>query len=190
MNQLSYSEITRIIREKDKEKFLFTIEFFPEEGIYHYDGHRACNISFSPQESKKLNNICPQCKKLLTIGTMNRVDNLADREEGFKSNKFINFKSLVPLAEIIAEARGVKNKNSKNVMKEYDELIKKGKNEFNILLNLSAEELKTIASPMTAEGILRVRAGQVNIKPGYDGLYGQVKVFTDKERKISQSKLI
>ncbi len=193
MTEPSYPEIARIIREKDKEKFLFTIEFFPEEGMYHFDGHRFCQVRLNPGETKKLKGICPQCKKNLTIGVLHRVDNLADRPEGFKPVNAINYKSLVALTTIIAEAKDIKNKNSKAVAEEYNNLIAKGENEFNILLNLPTEELKKITDPMIAEGILRVREGKVKVEPGYDGVYGTVKIFSAEERKKfipQQSKLL
>jgi len=103
---LSYYNIIEAIKNKDPEKFLYTIEFFPEEGKYHYDGHRACGLSFSPQQSKKYSNICPNCGKPLTIGVLNRVQELSDRPIGSKLKGAIPFKSLVPLMEIIAEALG------------------------------------------------------------------------------------
>ena len=121
---LSYPSIITAIKSKDPQNFLYTIEFFPEEGKYHYDGHRACGISLSPEESKKYNNICPTCGKSLTIGVMNRVAELADRPVGFKPEGAIPFKSLVPLEEIIAESLGV-GTASKRVAKEYKELTKK-----------------------------------------------------------------
>lgn len=193
MIKLSYSEIARIIREKDKNKFLFTIEFFPEEGMYHFDGHRACQIKLNPAETKKLKGVCPQCKKNLTIGVLHRVDNLADRPEGFQPPEATPFKSLVALPTIIAEVKEIKNKNSKAVAEEYNKLITKGKNEFNILLNLPPEELRKITEPLIAEGILRVREGKIKVEPGYDGVYGTVKIFSKEERKKfipQQSKLL
>lgn len=180
--KLSYKEIVRIIRECDKKKFQFTIEFFPEEGMYHFDGHRSCGVSFSPNQSRKNKNICPVCKKPLTIGVMNRVETLADREEDFKSDKFIPYKSLVPLREIIAEVAG-KGKTTKAVEAIYCDLIAKGKNEFNILLNLDYNELEKIASRKIAEAIKRVRERKLIIKPGYDGVYGIVKIFGDDEKE-------
>src|SRR3989344_9023860 len=113
-DKLSYQEIRRIIKEKDKKSFLYTIEFFPEEGKYHHDGHRDCRINFSPSESKKHKGICPVCKKKLVIGVLNRVDQLADRAEKFKPKNSIAFRSLVPLPEIIGEILGV-GKSSKKV---------------------------------------------------------------------------
>jgi len=105
--ELSYPAIIETIKSKNPQKFLYTIEFFPQEGKYHYDGHRACNVRTSPEETKKYNNICPNCGRPLTIGVLNRVNFLADREDGFKPEGAIPFKSLVPLQEIIAEVLGV-----------------------------------------------------------------------------------
>ncbi len=174
-SELSYEEIYRIIKEKDRKRFLYTIEFFPEEGKYHFDGHRTCNIQFSPAETKKHKGICPVCKKPLTIGVLNRVDELANRADGFKLNT-ISYKSLVPLPEIIAEALGV-GKGSKKVSLAYQDLIKKGGNEFKILLDLSLADLEKITTPEIVLGIKNVRAGNVDISAGYDGVYGVVKVF-------------
>ncbi|MFH1187356.1 MAG: endonuclease Q family protein, partial [bacterium] len=180
--KLSYKEIIRIIREGDKKKFQFTIEFFPEEGMYHFDGHRSCGIRFSPVESRKNKNICPVCKKPLTIGVMNRVESLADREEDIDNKNFIPYKSLVPLREIIAEAEN-KGRATKMVEAIYYDLIAKGKNEFNILLNLSYEELEKISSKNIVEAIKRVRERKLIIDPGYDGVYGTVKIFSEQERE-------
>lgn len=186
---LDYHELTRIIKEKDKEKFKYTIEFFPEEGKYHFDGHRVCKISFSPKETKKHKGICPECGKALTVGVMNRVDELADREEEDAPKNKIPYKSLVPLAEIIGEALdcGVK---TKTVAQEYINLIKQGGSEFEILLDLSFEKLSKISRPEIAEGVKRVREGKIIVEPGYDGEYGKVQIFSEAERnKTKQSSL-
>src|SRR3989344_1542194 len=179
-NQLSYDEIRRIIKEKDKNKFLYTIEFFPEEGKYHFDGHRDCNIQLSPIETKKNKGICPVCKKPLTIGVLNRVDQLADRREGYKLNS-IPYRSLVPLLEIIAEVYG-QGKNTKKVDEVYHQMISKGGNEFRILLDLTKEELGKIADPAVVLGIQNVREGRINISAGYDGGFGSVKIFSPSEK--------
>ncbi|OGY47901.1 MAG: DNA helicase UvrD [Candidatus Buchananbacteria bacterium RIFCSPHIGHO2_02_FULL_38_8] len=179
-NQLSYDEIRRIIKEKDKNKFLYTIEFFPEEGKYHFDGHRDCNIQLSPIETKKNKGICPVCKKPLTIGVLNRVDQLADRREGYKLNS-IPYRSLVPLLEIIAEVYG-QGKNTKKVDEVYHQMISKGGNEFRILLDLTKEELGKIADPAVVLGIQNVREGRINISAGYDGVFGSVKIFSPSEK--------
>ncbi len=180
--EISYPAIIKAIKEKNPQKLLYTIEFFPQEGKYHYDGHRICGISLSPQESKKYNNICPNCGRPLTIGVLNRVDSLADREEGFHPEGAIPFKSLVPLAEVIADALGVMP-GAKQVDEEYQNLIKKFENEFKVLLDVPRQDLEAVTLPEIAEGIIRVREGRVNIEPGYDGVYGKIRIFSKGEQK-------
>ncbi|MFA5315148.1 MAG: endonuclease Q family protein [Candidatus Omnitrophota bacterium] len=177
--EMDYQEIRQALRTKDKKKFLYTVEFFPEEGKYHYDGHRLCGIRFSPEESHKSANRCPKCGKPLTIGVMNRVVQLADRKDGFVPDNAIPFKSLVPLDEIIADAKQV-GKGSMAVEKEYRGMIQRFGTEFNILTKVPQEELDRGAHPRIAEGIARVRAGRVKVEPGYDGEYGKVSVFGDE----------
>ena len=180
--ELSYQSIIKTIKEKDTKKFLYTIEFFPQEGKYHYDGHRNCGISLSPQESKKYNNICPVCGRPLTIGVMNRVEELADRKEGYSPEGAIPFKSLVPLNEIIAESLGM-TIVSKQVDIEYKNLIKKFGSEFNVLLDATKGDLESGTLPEITEGIVRVREGKVFIEPGYDGVYGKIRIFSQGEQK-------
>ncbi len=179
--ELSYPAIIQAIKSKDSQKFLETIEFFPEEGRYHYDGHRNCKVSLAPQEAKKIKNICPQCGKPLTIGVLHRVDDLADRQEGDKPSQTIPFKKIVPLEEIIAEAKGM-GVGSKAVEEEYKNMIKHFGSEFKILFNVSPEQIEQASSPELAEGIKRVRQEKVQIEPGYDGEYGRIKIFKDEER--------
>ncbi len=180
--ELSYNSIIEAIKSKDPQRFLYTIEFFPEEGKYHYDGHRACNICLSPEETKKYNEICPVCGKALTVGVLNRVEQLSDREMGFRPSRTIPFKNLIPLEEIIAEVLGV-GSGTKGVNKEHQKLIDAFQKEFNILLDVSREELEKISSPEIAEGIIRVREGKVFIEPGYDGVYGKIRIFSKGEQK-------
>jgi len=184
----TYEEIYQIIKNQDRKKFLYTIEFFPEEGKYHFDGHRQCKINFSPDETKKHQGICPVCKKPLTIGVLNRVDKLADREKVINSSDKIPFKSLVPLKEIIAEAYQ-QNKNTKKVDSLYFDLIKKGDNEFNILINLNEEQLLKITPELIVKGIIRIRQGQVLRIAGYDGEYGKIRAFHEKELEKPQKSL-
>ncbi len=183
---LSYDGIIGAIKSRDPKKFLFTVEFFPEEGKYHYDGHRLCGISFAPEETRKRNGICPKCKKPLTIGVMNRVDKLADlpaealprRQAGLAEagrNK-IPFRHLIPLNEIIADVLGV-GVASMAVRKEYEKLIDIFGNEFKILMDADYEGLKKISSPAIALGIINVREGRVELIPGYDGEYGKIKIL-------------
>ena len=187
--ELNYSAISEAIKKKDPSKFLYTIEFFPEEGKYHYDGHRLCQTRMSPQETKEVKGICPKCGKKLTVGVLSRVDELADREMGFKPQNIIPYKSLVPLPEIIAEALGVKSR-TKTVIEHYKKLIEKFSNEFNILLDVSLQDLSAFTLPEIAQGIEKVRKGDLIIEPGYDGEFGKVKIFQEGEQKIvSQDKL-
>ncbi len=181
---LSYSAITEAIKAKDPKKFLYTIEFFPQEGRYHYDGHRNCGISLSPQETKKYKGICPVCGKPLTIGVLNRVDQLADRPEGFRPRNAIPYKSLVPLPELIASVLAV-GVNTKKVKDEYNSLLEKFGSEFNILLNVPLSTLKSGTMAEIAEGIIRAREGKVRVEPGYDGVYGKVEIFSNNEKRMT-----
>jgi len=188
--ELDYFSIIEAIKSKDKDKFIYTVEFFPEEGKYHYDGHRACDVCLTPKESEKYNNICPVCGKPLTIGVLNRINTLADRAVGFKPKNVIPFKSLVPLKEIIAEVVGTLP-GSKRVNTEYENLINKFESEFEILLNSSYQDLEKATLPKIAEGVIKVRQGKVNVLPGYDGVFGKVEIFskTEKQSPIKQDTL-
>ncbi len=181
--ELSYGGIIDAIKSKDPKRFLSTIEFFPEEGIYHYDGHRDCKTRLTPAETKKLNAICPVCGRAVTVGVLNRVEELADRPEGFVPENAIPFKNMVPLDGIIAEALGVASATSKKVQVEYMNIVKEFGNEIAVLFDRTREELESHMLPEIAEGIIRVREGKLHIEPGYDGLYGKVKIFEEGERK-------
>ncbi|PMQ02168.1 MAG: DNA helicase UvrD [Dictyoglomus sp. NZ13-RE01] len=181
---LNYREIFNAIKNQDKTKFLFTIEFFPEEGKYHYDGHRNCNVVLSPKESIKLNNICPICGKPLTIGVAHRVEELADREEGFIPEHKIPYINLVPLEEIIAQALG-KDSSSSIVQKEYFKMINTLGTELDILMNISIEEIQRVSGPKISEGIKNMREGKISVEPGFDGVYGKIKVFNEGKDQLS-----
>ncbi len=177
--EMTYDEITRVIREKDPRGFLFTIEFFPEEGKYHFDGHRSCGVLFSPKETKEHNYLCPVCGKRLTVGVMHRVEELADRPEGYVPAGAIPAIHLVPLDEIIAEALGV-GREAKGVEREYLRLVEAAGSEFAVLLDLPSEELRRIAPARVFEGIMRVRRGELEIVPGHDGVYGKIQIFPEQ----------
>lgn len=185
--ELSYPGIISAIKEKDPKKFLFTVEFYPEEGKYHYDGHRLCGIVSSPEETKKYNGICPKCGKKLTIGVMYRVEQLADRPVGYQPANRVPFRKLVQLDEIIAEVFGV-GVASKKVDAEYMRLIGIFGTELNILLDVGLNEIAAQGSAELADGIKRVREGKIHIRPGYDGEYGEVKIF-DNEIKAKENTL-
>ncbi len=187
-NNFSYNEIADIIKTKDPKRFLNTIEFYPEEGKYHFDGHRNCNLVANPFETKYPDNICPKCGRKLTIGVLNRVEELADRPVGFQSNNFPGSVHLVPLLEIIAEALKVAP-SSQKVQQEYLKIINTLGSEFRILLDLGEGELKNNLHPQIAAGIMNARIGQVETEPGYDGVYGKVKVLSKNTGAPSQESL-
>ncbi|PIP21881.1 MAG: DNA helicase UvrD [Candidatus Nealsonbacteria bacterium CG23_combo_of_CG06-09_8_20_14_all_40_13] len=182
----SYEGIMDALKTKNPQKILYTVEFFPEEGKYHFDGHRACNIVLSPKEAKTAKNICPVCKKPLTIGVLHRVDDLADRDENYQAPNFPGFKKLVPLQEVIAISLG-QGKVSQAVMQEYLKLINIYGNEFNILVDTPLEKL-TANQPKVLEGIKAMRQGQIKVEPGYDGVYGKVEIILPKD-ELSQESL-
>lgn len=174
--ELSFTGIIDAIKSRDLKKFLYTIEFFPEEGKYHYDGHRLCNIVMPPEETKKNNKICPKCGKPLTVGVMYRVDELADRPNNFTTKSRVPFKKAVPLLEIIAEILGVTSA-TKKVKTEYERLITIFGAELAILIDASIEEIRNKGSEKLAKAIDKIRKGNINIQPGYDGEYGKVSIF-------------
>ena len=179
-SEISFKGISDAI--KTGEGFLGTIEFFPEEGKYHYDGHRTCGVSLSPQETLRHNYLCPVCGKKVTVGVMHRVEKLADRENGYKPAGSPDFYSLIPLSEIIGEAlkKGV---TSKTVMDTYFELLERLGNEFRILMDAPLEGIERASSPLIGEAISRVRTGNVHIAPGFDGEYGKIRIFEEVKRK-------
>jgi len=180
--ELNYKTIREVLRNKDKSRFLYTIEFFPEEGKYHFDGHRLCGLRWSPKETRQHSGRCSKCGKPVTVGVMNRVEQLADRPEGYVPSSAIPYKSFVPLDEIIAEARGVA-KTSVAVERDYRGYLAKFGTEFAILAQASKEDLIKSLPPRVAEGILRMRQGRVNIKAGFDGEYGIVSLFGEEEKQ-------
>lgn len=177
--ELSFAGIIDAIKSRDLKKFLYTIEFFPEEGKYHYDGHRLCGVVLSPEETKKKNKICPQCGKPLTVGVMYRVNELADRSNSFISKARVPFKKVVPLLEIIREIFGVASA-TKKVRAEYDHLIDVFGTELAILIDVPLEEIKARGSIELANALDKVRSGNISIQPGYDGEYGKVSIFGEK----------
>jgi len=176
----SYHELIRQIREND---FIATIETDPSYGKYHYDGHRLCNFSCSPKKSKELNGICPICKKQLTIGVDNRVVQLTDTVENYKPKNMKPFYTLLPLHEVIALSINSKIENKKT-WEIYNGLIGKFENEFNILLNLSKEEMiSKKVSEKLIDLILRNREGKIKIEAGYDGVYG-IAQLEEKQKRL------
>lgn len=155
-----------------------TVEFFPEEGKYHFDGHRKCGISLSPVEAERLGGICPVCGKKLTMGVDHRVEQLADRAEGFVKKDGKKYESLVPLPEVISACMGYSTA-SKKVQGCFEQMIQTLGTEFDILRNVPSEDIKSCAGERIAEGIENVRNGKVKRIPGYDGEYGKIRLFDE-----------
>lgn len=177
---LSYPGVIDAIRARDPGKFRFTVEFFPQEGKYHYDGHRVHQVRLSPAETKKLNGLCPVCSKPVTVGVMHRVETLADRPAGGRPPVVVPYKNLIPLDEIIAEAFGA-GVGTKRVRDEYLKLVSAFGSEFNVLLDARPSELERVTGPRVAQAIRQAREGRVKIEPGYDGEYGKISIFAEDE---------
>lgn len=187
--KLSYKDIYDTIKTNDK-RMIGTIEFFPQEGMYHHDGHRKCNFSCTPAESKKLKNFCPICKTPLVLGVAYRVDELATETADFIPEKHKKVEYIVPLNEVIAEVEGVKSVSSKTVVNKYEELISLLGDEFHILRNTSLSAIEKAAGTRLKRAIEKMRASDIYVKPGYDGVYGTVKIFDpNKKSNVGQMNL-
>lgn len=180
----TYAEITDAIKSGDRTKFISTIEFYPEEGKYHFDGHAMCKISLPPQETKRKKFLCPTCKKPVTVGVLHRVEDLADREEkNIPTEKFIPHRYIVPLKEVIAKVFGV-GVASKKVAREYESMIKNLGSEFFILLHAKLEEIeKNVSDKNISQAIANMREGNIKATPGYDGIFGSVEVIVPIQKQ-------
>jgi uncharacterized protein (TIGR00375 family) len=187
LEKMTYWEILDAVKKKDKKRFLFTVEVSPAYGKYHWTGHRNCNVSLSPKQSLKVNNICPVCHRKLTVGVEERVEELADREEGFVPKDVIPFKDLLPLFELINVALRIDSLYSKSSWLVYNKLIQKFGNEFNVLLDVPREELEKVAEKKLVEIIMKNREGKIKIIPGFDGVYGK-PMFDETEFKQHEEK--
>jgi uncharacterized protein (TIGR00375 family) len=172
----SYRGLIDALRTNDPAKFLSTVEFFPEEGKYHYDGHRKCGVVCPPRESLKTNDLCPKCGKKLTIGVLHRVEELADREFGEGRPGRVPYRNLIPLNEVIAEALG-KTSECQGVWDLYFRFIREFGDEHTILTEVPVADLARVSPERVPEAVDRMRKGQVSIAPGHDGEYGQVRIF-------------
>jgi uncharacterized protein (TIGR00375 family) len=174
LDEISYSEVVDAVRRKDPARFKFTIETDPAYGKYHWTGHRNCNVSLSPQDAQKLGNICPVCRRKLTKGVEQRVEELADRPTSYRLNKAPGFVRLLPLSEIIATVLKVDSPSTRAVWEAYNLLIDKFGDEYAVLIDASKDALSEVVEAQIADAILRVRAGSVSVVPGYDGVYGKL----------------
>jgi uncharacterized protein (TIGR00375 family) len=173
----SYKNIIDAIRNK---KVLKTVEVDPAYGKYHHTGHRKCNIVMDPEKALENKDICPVCNQLLTVGVMERVKELSDREKPLKPEGASDFIRLLPLSEIISTVLKT-SINSKTVWAIYNKMIEKFGNEYNILLKADKEKLKEVADDKIAETIINIREGSLKVKPGFDGVYG-VPLITGNEQ--------
>ncbi len=175
----SYREALDAVRLKDGERFKFTIETDPAYGKYHWTGHRNCNVALSPQEAIKFGNICPVCRRKLTKGVEQRVEELADRPAGFKPENAIGFTRLLPLSEVIASVLGASSPFTQKVWRIYNELVEKFGNEYAVVMDASKDALSKVVDEKIAEAIVRVREGRAKVIPGYDGVYGKLIIFEE-----------
>lgn len=175
----SYHEIIDAIRLKDSERFKLTIETDPAYGKYHWTGHRNCNVALPPQEATKFGNICPVCRKKLTKGVEQRVEELADRPPGFKPVNAIGFMRLLPLSEIIATVLGASSPFTRKVWGIYNELVEKFGSEYAVMMDTSKNALAKVVDEKIAEAIVRVQEGKAKVIPGYDGVYGKLIIFEE-----------
>jgi uncharacterized protein (TIGR00375 family) len=183
LDNLTYMEVIDTLRKKDPNRFRFTIETNPAYGKYHWTGHRNCNVSLSPQEAIKYGNHCPVCGKKLTEGVEQRVEELADRPANFKPPNAIGYKRLLPLSEIVTAVLGVAYQGAQKVWNVYNPLIAKFGDEYSVLMDAPPEEMAEIVEPRIAEAIVRVREEKMKVIPGYDGVYGQLSIFEERQEE-------
>lgn len=176
----TYADVIGAIKTND-HRLVGTIEFFPEEGKYHSDGHRLCNVRFTPEETKAHSGLCPSCKKPLVVGVNYRVAELSDQAAG-ATQKQVEY--IVPLAEVLAELRGVKSATGKAVQDEYHALIAQVGSEFDIVRKVPLEAVRSY-SPLMGHAIERIRGGDVYRDPGFDGVFGTIKVFKDAGERLA-----
>jgi uncharacterized protein (TIGR00375 family) len=181
LDRPSYGGVTEAIRLKDNRHFKFTIETDPAYGKYHWTGHRNCHVALSAREAIKFTNVCPVCRKQLTKGVEQRVQELADRPEGFQPDGAIGFKRLLPLSEIIATVLGTDSPYAQKVWNIYNPLVEKLGDEYAVLIDASKEELSMVAGGEVADAVVRVREGKAKVVPGYDGVYGQLIISNESQ---------
>ena len=181
LETLSYSEVVDAICSKDNRRFLFTIETDPAYGKYHWTGHRNCKVSLSPRDAAKLGNVCPVCRRKLTKGVEQRVEELADRPPDFVPENAVGFRRLLPLSEIIQAVLGVDSPSTQRVWGIYNLLAEKFGNEYSVLLDTPKDALAAVAGEAVADAIMKVRNGQIVVVPGFDGVYGRL-VLSESER--------
>jgi uncharacterized protein (TIGR00375 family) len=184
LDRVSYGEVVDAIRSKDASRFKFTIETEPAYGKYHWTGHRNCGVSLSPPEAQKLGNICPVCRRKLTKGVEQRVEELADRPVDFKPADVPGFMRLLPLSEIIATVLGVDSPSAQSVWKIYNLLVGKFGDEYTVLIDVPRDALGAVVDAAVADAVVRVREGSVRVVPGFDGVYGKLVLDAAAARSV------
>ncbi len=178
---LSYEGIRNALEKNEADKFSGTIDMYPEEGKYHFDGHRKCNICFNPEQTIAHGGICPECGKPLTLGVLYRVQELACRGQGYTPDNRQGYKSIIPLNDILSEIFKVGPK-TKKVATYYNRAIENLGSELEILLDKNIKDIEKTGIPLLAEAVDRMRKGEITVSPGFDGEYGRVKIFNEGER--------
>lgn len=179
---LSFEGVRSAIKTGDPELFPGTVEFFPEQGKYHLDGHRKCGVCLRPSETNAIEGKCPVCRKQLTRGVLNRVETLSNRPEGIRPKRKQAFVRLMPLMDILSEIFRV-GANTKKVKMNYKAILERFGSEFTVLNDVAIEALDRAGIPLLAEAVHRIRRNELTIMPGYDGCYGRIRIFKDKEHK-------
>ena len=189
--EFNYGNLITALKNKDSRNFKYTIEVDPNYGKYHFDGHRNCKFSCTPLETKALGGICPKCKSKLTIGVQSRIEQLADRDDGFTPRHAIPFKTILPLQDLIASCQALPAM-SKKVYEETQRLIAKFGSELNVLLNATPEKLSWEVHEKIVKAILANREGKLKVKAGFDGEYGVLQLPEDmiigNEKKLGGGK--
>lgn len=188
--ELSYPAVKRALETGRTGGFRGTIEFFPEEGKYHYDGHRNCRVCLRPSDTVRAGGICPVCGRKLTVGVLHRVEELADRPEGYRPEHPAPFESLVPLDEVVGASTGC-SASGVRVQRQVEQLLHSLGPELSILREVPLEDIERQGGPLVAEGIRRLREGRVDRTPGYDGAYGKIGLLSreDIDRIVGQTRL-
>lgn len=177
-----YFHIRRALEENDPNAFQGTLDMYPHQGKYHYDGHRKCEVCLNPEKTQVLGGICPECGRTLTLGVLNRVQELAIRPEGYRPENRHPYKNIIPLADILSEIFDLGPK-SKKVLEAYKRATESLGPELHILTGLSVQEIDTAKIPLLGEAVRRMREGQVRIDPGFDGEFGKVGIFSAQEKQ-------
>jgi uncharacterized protein (TIGR00375 family) len=184
LEKFSFREVTDAIVANNSSHFKFTIETDPAYGKYHWTGHRNCKVSLSPAEAIKFGNICPVCRRQLTKGVEQRVEELADRPADYKREGAPGFLRLLPLSEIIATVLGSESPSTQAVWKNYNLLTEKFGDEYSVLIDAPLDALVQVVDAPVAQAIVKVRNGSAKVTPGYDGVYGQLVLGIDAPLKV------